>query len=223
MLLRTGLISLTAVSALTLIAATTIQTPPNVPAKATPAAPPASTAKPVSGEFAIDAVHSSLMFRVKHMGTSWFYGRINEVTGKIVFDEANPTTSSVEFEAKMDSIDTHNEKRDGHLKSPDFFNVEKFGTATFKSKSCSKPVDGMYEVAGDLTLHGVTKPVTFKMEKSGSGKGPGGETVGFETKFDIKRSDFGINYMPDGLGDEVRILVSVEAAKRGGGGKDKPK
>ena len=220
MLLRTGLICVTtALGALTL-AATSFQTPATTPAKATPA--PAAPAKSVAGEFNIDPVHSSLMFRVKHMGTSWFYGRVNQVTGKIVFDEANPTTSTVEIEAKLDTLDTNNDKRDAHLKSPDFFNVEKFATATFKSKSCSKLVDGMYEVAGDMTLHGVTKPLTIKMEKSGSGKGPGGDIVGFETKFDIKRSDFGMTYMPDGIGDEVRLLVSVEAGKHGGG-KEKAK
>jgi polyisoprenoid-binding protein YceI len=221
MLLRTGLVCIgTALGALTLIAATSFQSPPATPAKTIPA--PAAQATATAGEFTVDAVHSSLMFRVKHMGTSWFYGRVNDVTGKIVFDETNPTSSSIEIEAKMDTLDTHNEKRDGHLKSPDFFNVEKFATAKFKSKSCSKPVDGKFDVAGDLTLHGVTKPLTIKMEKSGSGRGQGGETIGFESTFDIKRSDFGMTYMPDGIGDEVRILVSLEAGKRGGG-KDKPK
>ena len=164
--------------------------------------------------YSIDPVHSSAIFRIKHLNTSYFYGRFDDVRGTISFDEASPTSSSVEVQIKADSVDTHDGKRDSHLKSPDFFNAAKYPTLSFKSKSFAKSGDNAFDVSGDLTVHGETKPVTVKFEKTGAAKTQVGERIGFETTFTIKRSEYGIAFMPDGLGEDVRIIISLEGVKK---------
>jgi polyisoprenoid-binding protein YceI len=163
--------------------------------------------------FKVDPVHSNVIFRIKHLDVSFFYARFKEITGTFNFDE--PT--GIAIEVKPESVDTKSEKLDTHLKSADFFNVKEFPTISFKSTAI-KPVadkEGTYEVTGDLTLHGVTKPLTVTLEKSGMGADPwGGQRCGFEVLFTIKRSDFGMNFMLDKLGDEVRLTVSVEGSKK---------
>jgi polyisoprenoid-binding protein YceI len=164
--------------------------------------------------FKIDPVHSSIAFSIKHLGVSDFYGRFNDLSGQVVFDDADPSKSSVEVSVPVESIDTKNEKRDQHLKSPDFFNAKQFPMIIFKSKS----VEGSgetYKVTGDLMLHGVTKPLTLEIERGPNGKGMEGEVRGGgRTDFKIKRSDFGMNFMPDALGDEVAIFLSFEGVKQ---------
>ena len=164
--------------------------------------------------YAIDPVHSSVLFRILHMKTSFLYGRFNEISGAIVLDDANPAASSVQAEVKVDSVDTRVAARDTHLKSQSFFSAKEFPTITFKSTSVKKTGEGVYEVTGDMTLHGVTKPVTTTVNLTGQGKGPKGPIAGFETLFKIKRSDFGMNFMPDMVGDEVSLTVSVEADQK---------
>lgn len=171
------------------------------PRAETPAAP---------GAWGVDPVHSSMVFRIKHMNTAYFYGTFNNVTGTINFDEAKPEASSLDLTVQIESVETHAEPRNKHLKSKDFFNAAEYPTATFKSTSW-KGSGNSFDVTGDMTLHGVTKPVTIKLEKTGQGKGQRGEIVGFESNFTIKRSDFGITFMPDGLGDEVKVMVGLEA------------
>jgi polyisoprenoid-binding protein YceI len=164
--------------------------------------------------FKIDPVHSSIGFSIKHLGVSDFYGRFNDVSGQVVFDKADPSKSSVEVTIPVESIDTHNEKRDQHLKSPDFFNAKQFPMIVFKSKSV-EGTGGNYKAIGDLTLHGVTKPLTLEIKRGPDGKGMEGEIRGGgETRFTIKRSDFGMNFMQGGLGDEVTILLSLEGVKQ---------
>ncbi len=164
--------------------------------------------------YAVDPVHSTFLFKIKHMNTSFTYGRINASSGTLVVDEADPSKSSVELELKADSVDTTNEKRDQHLKGPDFFNAKQFPTITFKSKSVKKTGED-YEIAGDFTLLGVTKEVAAKFTHVGSGKLPTGTAIiGFEGTFTIKRSDFGMNKMLGGVGDDVVLTVSVEADKK---------
>lgn len=175
---------------------------------AAPAPPPSAAPETLE----IDPVHSTVIFKIKHMGVSYVFGRFDDVSGKIAFDEAKPEASSVEVTVKTDSIDTNAPKRDAHLKSDSFFNVKEFPTATFKSKSVAKAGDRGYKVAGDLTLHGVTKSVTVEMEQVGTSDDPkGGRKAGFYGELKVKRSDFGITYMPDGLGEDVAIMISVEA------------
>jgi polyisoprenoid-binding protein YceI len=168
-----------------------------------------------AGEWKIDNVHSSMMFRIKHMNTAFFYGRFNDLSGQIVWDESNPATTAFNVEVKTTSVDTKAEGRDKHLRSADFFNAEQFPTATFKSTKATSKGSTSLDVTGDMTINGVTKPVTATIEKTGSGKSRrGGDLVGFETVFTIKRSDFGITFMPDGLGDEVKIFASFEAERQ---------
>jgi polyisoprenoid-binding protein YceI len=159
----------------------------------------------------VDPVHSTIIFRISHLNAGVVYGRFNDPTGTITLGD-NP---SLNVEVKTDNIDTHNQKRDDHLRSPDFFNNKEFPTISFKSTSFKSSGENKYEVTGDLTLHGVTKPVTVTLEKLGTGKDPsGGTRVGFETIFTIKRSDFGMNFMPGGVGDEVKLMVALETVQQ---------
>jgi polyisoprenoid-binding protein YceI len=171
---------------------------------------PAGAAPPQT--LKVDAVHSSVIFRIKHLNVSWFYGRFTDVSGTVTLDEAKPAESSVEFDIKTESVDTHDAKRDKHLKSSDFFSATEFPSIHFKSKSVMKDKDH-YQVDGELTLHGVTKPLSVSVEPSGSGDTPMGHRAGYETTFTVKRSDFGMGGMLDALGDEVRVTVSVECTK----------
>lgn len=163
--------------------------------------------------FKIDPVHSSIVFSVKHLGVADFYGRFNDLSGKLVLDKADPSKSSVEISVPVESVDTKNEKRDQHLKSPDFFNAKQFPMIIFKSKSVEASGDN-YKATGELMLHGVTKPLTLEIKKGSEAKGMEGEIrAGGETRFTIKRSDFGMNFMQGPVGDEINIIVSLEGIK----------
>ena len=164
--------------------------------------------------FKIDPVHSSVVFSIKHLGVTDFYGDFKDISGTVTFDGADPSKSSVELSVPVESLDTRNEKRDQHLKSPDFFNAKQFPTLTFKSNKVEGSGD-VYKVAGDLTLHGVTKPVTVEFKKGAEGKGQKGEIRGGgETRFTIKRSDYGMTFMAGPLGDDVNIVLSLEGVKQ---------
>lgn len=165
--------------------------------------------------YKVDPVHSSNWFRIKHLNVTYFYGRFSEVAGTYTLDEANPAGSSFDIQIKTESIDTHNDARNKHLKSADFFDAEKYPEISFKSTSVKKTGEKEYEVKGDLTLHGVTKPLTVKVEYTGAGPGMKGEyRSGFETTFDIERSDFGMNTMQGPLGDDVPLTVSIEGIRQ---------
>ena len=164
--------------------------------------------------FQVDTVHSSVIFRVKHMQASLAYGRFNDITGKFLLDEADPGKSTFDLAIKAESLDTASAARDKHLKSTDFFNTKQFPSITFKSKSVSKTAAG-YDVAGDLTLHGITKPATFKLAVTGSGKGMRGEALaGVEATTVLKRSDFGMTFMVGPIGDEVTVIVALEGNRK---------
>ena len=164
--------------------------------------------------YKVDPVHSSLVFSTKHFGVTDFYGHFNEITGTVTFDAADPSKSSVELTVPVESIDTHNDKRNQHLKSPDFFNAKQFPTLTFKSTKVDGTGDS-YKISGDLTIHGVTKPITIDFKKGTDGKGGQGETRGGgETRFTIKRSDYDMKFMTGPVGDDVNIIVSLEGIKQ---------
>ena len=163
--------------------------------------------------YKVDPTHSSVIFSVKHMGVSDFYGAFKQISGTVNLDTADPAKSAVELTIPVESVDTRNEKRDQHLKSPDFFNAAQFPTITFKSTKVEAN-GGNYKVTGDLTLHGVTKPLTVEFKKGGESKGQKGEVkTGGETRFTIKRSDFDMKFMNGPLGDDVNIILSLEGAK----------
>lgn len=165
-------------------------------------------------EYKIDAAHSSLLFKIKHLNVSNFYGRINDVSGTFVIDESDPEKCEFDITADVESIDTNNKKRDNHLKSPDFFSAKQFPKITFKSKSAKSTGENQIEVTGDLTCHGVTKSVAVQVELTGTGKGRiSGYVAGFEAIFTIKRSEFGMKQFMGQLGDEVKILFSAEGSR----------
>ena len=164
--------------------------------------------------FKVDPVHSFVLFSVQHLGVANTYGRFNDISGTVVFDRDNPSKSSVELSVPVESLDTHNAKREQSLKSPDFFDVKQFPTLTFKSTKVEGG-GGMLKVTGDLTIHGVTKPVTVDFKKGGEAKGVFGEMRGGgETRFTIKRSDFGMNFEQGEVGDQVDIILSLEGIKK---------
>ncbi len=169
---------------------------------------PASTA--ADDGFAVDAVHSTVIYRIKHMNASYHYGRFKDISGTFNIAEGG----SIDVKIKTESIDSGNEKRDAHLKSPDFFNAKEFPEISFKSASLKKTGENTFEAVGQLTLHGVTKDVTITLEKSGEVSGQRGKLQGCEAKFTVKRSDYGISFMPQGVGEEVSLIVSLEGGKK---------
>jgi polyisoprenoid-binding protein YceI len=165
--------------------------------------------------YKVDPVHSTAIFRIQHGGVSYFYGRINGPQGTIEVDESDPTKTTFQIELKTANIDTNNPARDKHLKTPDFFSAEEFPTISFKSTSVKTSADNKLEVAGDLTMHGQTKPITMTVEHVGTADVPRmGHRTGYDASFTIKRSDFGMTKFLDLLGDEVRVRVGLEAAKQ---------
>jgi polyisoprenoid-binding protein YceI len=164
--------------------------------------------------FKVDPVHSFVLFSVQHLGIANTYGRFDDISGIVVFDKDNPSKSSVELSVQVESLDTHNSIRDRSVKSPDFFDAKQFPTMTFKSTKVEGSGD-TFKVSGDLTIHGVTKPLTVDFRKGGEGKGVFGEMRGGgETHFTIRRSDFGMNFQQGAVGDEVNITLSLEGIKK---------
>ena len=171
--------------------------------------------------YKIDKAHSEADFSIRHMGISNVHGRFGNITGTITFDEKDFTKSSVEATIDISTVDTGVAQRDTHLKSPDFFDVAKFPTMTFKSKSIVASGDG-YKATGDLTLHGVTKTVTLDLEKPSKEQlGMDGKSLmrGFAATTTLHRQDFGLVWNgtlksgDNALGDDVKIEISIEGDK----------
>lgn len=170
---------------------------------------------PAAATWAGDTVHSFVLFKIKHLGTSWSWGRFNDFTVSVDTDEAGTAISGVAFTVKTESVDTGNAKRDGHLRGPDFLSTKQFPEMSFKSTKVKPAEGGGAEVTGDLTLHGVTKPVTVTVLKTGAGKGmDGGDLLGYEATFSLKRTDFGMTNMVGPVGDDVAVTIAVELAKK---------
>ena len=164
--------------------------------------------------YEIDTTHSMIIFRAKHNGVSYNYGRFNEFTGEIMISADAVTERMVEFEVKAASIDTGNKKRDQHLRSSDFFSAKQFPLITFKSTKVSvkEGKEDILEVTGDLELHGVKKSITVDAKITGRAKDKeGASLIGYESIFTIKRSEFGMTYGMESVSDDIQITVSVEA------------
>jgi len=170
----------------------------------------AADAVDAADHYRVNPGNSSVMFRIKNRGVTFFYGRFNDFSGNFTLNADEPAKSSIEMTVKATSIDTNSRKRDDHLRTPEFFNVAKFAEISFKSKSAKKTGENEYEISGDMTLLGVTRPLSVKVTHTGTR----GNFSGFETKFTIKRSDFGMNKFIPGIGDEVHLFVSVEGTKQ---------
>ena len=163
--------------------------------------------------FNIDASHSAVIYKDQHLGVANNYGRFNEIEGTVTLDAANPAANAVKLSIKTDSVDTHNEKRDQHLRAADFLNSKQFPTMTFVSKAWAVTANGI-QVTGDLSLAGTTKSITVPVSQGPVIKDPWGlNRTGFETSFVLKRSDYGIKGVP-GVGDEITVIIAVEAVSK---------
>lgn len=173
----------------------------------------------VSGRYDFDAAHGIIGFGVRHLGIALVEGRFKDFKGSVNYDEKDITRSTVEFSAKIASVDTGVAPRDAHLKSADFFEAEKFPEMTFKSTKVEKKGKGLV-LSGDLMIKGVTKQVSFPFALTGAVADPwGGTRFGIEASTSLNRRDFGINYgnlLPSGaldVGNEVEIDLHLEAVK----------
>lgn len=161
--------------------------------------------------YVIDPVHSNVQFTIRHF-VSKVPGKFTKFSGTIVVDRDNLEKSTAEATIEVGSVDTTNEKRDAHLKTPDFFDAAKFTTITFKSKAWKKTGDDAYDVTGDLMIHGVTKEVVLAVKLLGFGPGAQGAMLsGWEGTVALKRSDFGMTGFQGVLGDDVTVNIGVEA------------
>ena len=173
----------------------------------------------------IDPAHSSAEFSVKHMMISTVKGRFGDLEGTLVLDATYPGRSTVEAEIATASIDTHADQRDAHLRSPDFFDVERFPAITFRSRRIEGPYadeGDRFKVVGDLTIRDVTREVTLDATFEGAGRDPwGGERLGFSADTKLDRRDFGLTWnqaLEAGgvlVSNDVRLHLEVEAVKQG--------
>ena len=164
----------------------------------------------------IDPNHSGVQFVIRHMGVSNIHGTFGNVTGTLTWNEKDITKSSVEAVIDATTVNTTVAPRDKHLKSADFFNIEKYPTLTFKSTAVKK-VNGKLQLIGDLTLTGVTKSVTFDVEGPSTPQTTKGKTIsGFSARGTLKRSDFnfGPKFAPPMLGDEIQFTIDLEIDKQ---------
>ncbi len=212
----TSLVLATTLTGAVLFAAAPAQTLATKPSTRPAAAAP--VAAPIAAEvFELDSTHSKALFRILHLGAGPFWGRFNDVSGTMTCADGKPEGVMFDVTIKTDSVDTGTEKLDAHLKSGDFFNAKEHPALTFKSTSIKKgPKDGWLEVAGDLSMNGVTKPVTAMLEWTGTNDGPMGRRAGYEATINIKRSDWNVKYGVDKgmIGDDVRIIVGLEGVAK---------
>src|SRR5262249_30241136 len=161
-------------------------------------------------EYKIDPVHSTVGFAVKHLAVSTVHGRFNEFSGTIVYDEKDPSKSSVDVTIKAPSVNTDNSTRDNDLRSPNFLDTAKFADITFKSKTVEKKGDS-YVAHGTLTIHGVSKEVDLPFTLTGPVSTRNGKALGAEAGLPINRQDYGVAGGGLMVGNDIKIEISVEA------------
>jgi polyisoprenoid-binding protein YceI len=168
-------------------------------------------------KYTLESPHTQIMFTVNHLGFSHSTGKFLTYEGGFTLDRANLEKSSVDVTIKTASVDLGDQKWNDHMKNADFFNVEKFPDMTFKSTGIVLTGADTADITGDLTMIGVTKPVTLKVKHNKSGPHPMGERfmAGFDATAEIKRSDFGMSYGLPMVGDDVKITISVEGIQDG--------
>jgi polyisoprenoid-binding protein YceI len=180
-----------------------------------PTTTPATASAPAADAFELDVVHSTVIFKIKHLNVGHSYGRFNDLSGSFLVDKDKPENSSLNVTVNVESVDTANADRDKHLRSQDFFSAKEFPTMSFKSTAFKKTADNTYDVTGDLTFKGQTKPITVSLTHIGTGPGRrGGEVSGVETTFTIKRSEWNINFLPGALGEDVTLTVALEGGRK---------
>jgi polyisoprenoid-binding protein YceI len=183
------------------------------------AALPLLAQAPATETFVVDKNHSTATFKVRHMMAN-VVGQFRDFNADVNIDRANPAKSSVDFTIQATSIDTGNANRDNHLRSGDFFDVEKFPTISFKSTAVTAKSKTEFDVTGDLTMRGVTKRVTLPVTFLGFGKTAKGEKAGFEIETTVNRKDYGVVWnrtLDEGgllLGDDVKVSINLEMDKK---------
>jgi polyisoprenoid-binding protein YceI len=176
----------------------------------------ASAATASAADYKIDkqGQHAFVQFRIQHLGYSWLYGTFRDFDGSFTFDEADPSKDKVNVTINTNSVDTNHAERDKHLRSAEFLNVAKFAQATFVSTAVKKDGDEL-DITGNLTLNGVTKPVTLEAKKLGEGKDPwGGYRAGFEAETKIALKDFNIKTDLGPASQDVQLMISVEGIRQ---------
>ncbi|MEL4014497.1 YceI family protein [Dryocola clanedunensis] len=175
-----------------------------------------TTGSAVAADYKIDkqGQHAFVNFRIQHLGYSWLYGTFRDFDGTFTFDEKNPAADKVSVTINTTSVDTNHAERDKHLRSAEFLNVSKFPQATFVSTGVKKDGEDL-DIAGNLTLNGVTKPVTLEAKLIGQGNDPwGGVRAGFEAETKIKLKDFNITTDLGPASQEVDLIISVEGVRQ---------
>ncbi len=174
-----------------------------------------STAKAAPQTYEFDKAHTQILFFIDHLGFSMSQGEFHDYDGEIIFDQEDPTNSSVEIEIQTDSIDMDDKKWDKHMKNEDFFDVKEYPTMTFKSTSIEKTGDNTANITGDLKILDITRPVTLNTTFNKADIHPFSKryVAGFSATTDIKRSDFGMDYGLPGIGDDVEVRIEVEAMR----------
>ncbi len=170
-----------------------------------------------AADYMIDTkgAHAFVQFQIKHLGYSWLVGRFNTFNGEFSYDEAKPEASKVTVTIDTASIDSNHAERDKHLRNADFLDVEKFPQATFVSTGYKDLGDGKGELKGDLTLHGVTRPITIDVTHIGAGDDPwGGYRRGFEGRTTLTLADYGIDYNLGPASKDVELWLGVEGIRQ---------
>ena len=175
-----------------------------------------SPARAAPDTYDFDPLHTQILFFVNHLGFSNSHGEFLGFDGSFVFDQADPTASSVDVDIKTDSLNMNDERWDEHLKGPDFFNVAEFPDMKFKSTKIEVTGEKTGKITGDLTLLGVTKPVTLDVTFNKAGPHPfnGKHEAGFSATGVLKRSDWGMSYGLPMVGDDVTLHIEVEGIRR---------
>ena len=177
----------------------------------------AAAAPAQAADYVIDTkkAHAFIQFRIQHLGYSWLLGRFNDFEGTFSYDEDKPSEASVEVTIDPASIDSNHAERDKHLRGEDFLHVEKYPEARFVSTSFEEKGEGTAILKGDLTLHGVTKPITIRVEHIGHGPDPwGGYRRGFSGITTLTLKDFGIDYDLGPASREVEMFLSIEGVRQ---------
>jgi len=182
---------------------------------------PATPVTPAEAVWKLDPIHSIALFRIQHLKSGMFWGRVNGLEGTVTYDQGGSTAPVLDVTASLDHMDTGSERLDGNLKGPNFFNAAEFPTLSFKSTGGERVSESQWRVTGDLTIRGKTQPVAVSLDVTGFGGIALESRAGFEATLTIKRSDFG---MPWGiekptavLSDDVRLIVSLEGIQQSGG------
>lgn len=175
----------------------------------------ATAANAATYQIDVKGMHAFVQFKIQHLGYSWLLGRFNDFSGEFEYDAKSPNDASINVEIDTASLDSNHAERDKHLKGADFLDVKKYPKATFKSTKYESKDDMSGVLTGDLTLHGVTKQISFPVNKIGEGKDPwGGYRAGFEGETTLKLKDYGINYNLGPASQEVQLELYIEGIRK---------